>query len=84
MKNISQELKESLDERASAAIDSKPTVFDFKKSEDQNAANDLFNLRRIQYVADDYKEQQNELFAVKNPSIVYTPDFKKKFEEIWC
>ncbi|KKR47716.1 MAG: UBA/THIF-type NAD/FAD binding fold protein [Parcubacteria group bacterium GW2011_GWA1_40_21] len=83
MKNISQELKESLDERASAAIDSKPTVFDFKKSEDQNAANDLFNLRRIQYVADDYKEQQNELFAVKNPSMVYAPDFKKKFEDYY-
>ncbi|MBM2818282.1 MAG: UBA/THIF-type binding fold protein, partial [Parcubacteria group bacterium] len=81
MKNISQELKKSLDERASAAIDSKPTVFDFKKSEDQSAANDLFISGKIQNVSDDYREQKNELFAVKNPSIVYTPDFKKKFED---
>src|SRR5581483_9575365 len=35
----------------------------------------------IAHVVDDYLEQQKELFAVMNPSLVYTPDFPKKFEE---
>lgn len=83
MKNISQELKKRIDERTALVSDSTPMIFDFKKERDQKVANELFALQKIQYVIDDYKEQQNELFAVKNPSIVYAPDFKKKFEDYY-
>lgn len=83
MKNISQDLKKHLDEKASAVFDSRPIIFDFKKEDDQKASEDLLASGRIQCVIDDYKEQQNELFAVKNPSMVYAPDFKKKFEDYY-
>lgn len=83
MKNISQELKKHLDEKTRTIVNSKPTIFDFKIETDQKSANELLVSGEIQQVSDDYKEQQNELFAVKNPSIVYAPDFKKKFEDYY-
>ncbi|MEK9182129.1 MAG: ThiF family adenylyltransferase [Patescibacteria group bacterium] len=83
MKNTSQELKKHLDEKAAVAVDSKPAIFDFKIESDQKSASSLFASGKIQCVVDDYKEQQNELFAVKNPSMVYAPDFKKKFEDYY-
>src|SRR3989338_2437708 len=83
MKNILQELKKHLDEKVAIAVDSRPAIFDFKSEDDQKSANDLFMSGKIQNVSDDYKEQMSELFAVKNPAIVYTPDFKKKFEDYY-
>ena len=83
MNNIFQELKKRLDEKATIVVGFKPTIFDFKIESDQKSANELLMSGKIQSVVDDYKEQQNELFAVKNPSMVYTPDFKKKFEDYY-
>lgn len=83
MSDISKKLKKNIDEKASIIFDSVPTIFDFKTERDQKIANDLFISGKIQYVADDYKGQQDELFAVKNPSIVYTSDFKKKSEDYY-
>ncbi len=83
MSNTSQELKNHLDEKSTLILASEPVIFDFKKETDQETANDLFLSQKIQSVIDDYKEQQNELYAMKNPSMVYTPDFKKKFEEYY-
>lgn len=83
MKNISQDFKKRLDEKASVVFDSRPIIFDFKKEDDQKISEDLLASGRIQCVIDDYKEQQNELFAVKNANMVYAPDFKKKFEDYY-
>lgn len=83
MKNISPNLKKSLNEKLSEVFDSRPIIFDFNKKSDQKASENLFASGRIQCVIDDYKEQQNELFGVKNPSMVYTPDFKKNFENYY-
>lgn len=83
MKNISQALKKSLDDKLSMVFDSKPIIFNFKKENDQKICENLLVSGKIQYAVDDYKEQQNELFAIKNPSIVYTPDFKEKFEDYY-
>lgn len=83
MKNISQNLKKHLAEKSSEVFNSRPIIFDFRKESDQKASEDLLASGRIQCVVDDYREQQNELFAVKNPSMVYAPDFKKKFEDYY-
>ena len=83
MKNMSQELKKHLDEKVATVIDSRPAIFDFKSEDDQKSASDLFASGKIQAVTDDYREQMSELFAVKNPAMVYTPDFKKKFEDYY-
>ena len=83
MKNILQELKKHLDKKVAINVASKPIVFDFKTEDDQKSANDLFMSAKIQDVSDGYKEQLSELFAVKNPTVVYTPDFKKKFEDYY-
>jgi hypothetical protein len=57
-----------------------PTIFNLKLSKDRAAVKKVMASHKIQHISDDYREQLNELFAVKNPSIVYTPDFKSKFE----
>ena len=80
---MSQELKKHLDEKVAAVIDSRPAIFDFKSEDDQKSASDLFASGKIQAVTDDYREQMSELFAINNPSMVYAPDFKKKFEDYY-
>ena len=63
------------------SIESTPIIFDLGKIDDQNKLDILFLENKIQHVIDDYEGQQLELFGVKNPTLVYTPDFKKKFAE---
>ena len=73
----------TLDTLLVATIESvvKPVFFDLAKMGDQKKLEDLFSQGKIQHISDDYREQQLELFGVKNPSFVYTQDFKNKFEE---
>jgi predicted ThiF/HesA family dinucleotide-utilizing enzyme len=75
--------KENINSILGVQIESKPSFFDLSKSIDRDRINDLFSKGKIQRVSDDYREQHLELFGVKNPSIVYTPDFKNKFEEYY-
>lgn len=44
----------------------------------------LFRTRAAAHVVDDYKEQELELFQVKNPSRVYAPTFRVEFEKHWA
>lgn len=60
-----------------------PCIFDLKKVEDKKKVMDLLSEGKIQHVSDDYEEQHLELFGVKNPTLVYTPDFKNKFQEYY-
>ena len=77
------QIKEQIDNILAIRVESKPLIFDFCQSSDRSRANQLFSQRKIQRVSDDYQEQHLELFGVKNPSLVYTPDFKNKFEEYY-
>ena len=59
----------------------KPVFFQLSKGTDQQALEKLISAGDVKHISDDYREQQLELFGVKNPSQVYTPDFKSKFEK---
>lgn len=61
----------------------KPKIFKLKSKINQKKIGQLLKEKKIQHVSDDYEEQQLELFGVKNPSLVYTPDYKKKFQEYY-
>lgn len=60
---------------------SKPIFFDLSQSNSEAALNSLFDQGKIQHVSDDYEEEARELFGVKNPTLVYTPDYKKVFSD---
>lgn len=77
MSNL-QQLLEKKDEAGS-----EPIFFDLSQTADQKKLATLFDERKIQHVSDDFEEQHQELFAVKNPTIVYTPGFKEKFAEYY-
>lgn len=61
----------------------KPTIFTLSNPDHQKQLQALFDAKKIQYVSDDYEEQQLELFGVNNPSKVYTPTFKQEFKEFY-
>lgn len=64
-------------------FESKPIFFDLSNPEDEAKIKELLDSGKIQTVSDDFEEQHVELFGVKNPSLVYTPDFKEKFKEYY-
>ncbi len=61
----------------------KPMFFDLSETEDQKKVNKLFSAGDIKHMSDDYQEQQSEFYGIKNPSLVYTSDFRKKFKEYY-
>jgi molybdopterin/thiamine biosynthesis adenylyltransferase len=60
-----------------------PCIFNLNKTEDKNELTELFLEGKIHHVSDDYEEQHLELFGVKNPTLVYTPEYKNKFQEYY-
>jgi hypothetical protein len=76
-----KQTKQSLDQSIikSKTVASKPVFFNLANAADQSRLDQLFADGAIQHVVDDYEEQHLELFGVKNPTLVYTPDFKTKF-----
>jgi tRNA A37 threonylcarbamoyladenosine dehydratase len=76
MASLEQLLKDKVEN-----FESKPIIFDLADSSHQEKVNSLLSENKIQYVIDDYEEEQLELFGVKNPSKVYTPTFKQEFKE---
>ncbi len=60
---------------------SRPLIFDISKQKDKKIISKLLANDNIRQVVDDYKEQLHELFAVKNPTLVYAPNFADKFAE---
>lgn len=71
-------LEEILFQKAKSFSESKPTIFDINKKEDETALVSLLENNKIQQVVDDFKEQLRELFAVKNPSKVFSPTLKEE------
>ncbi len=58
-----------------------PVIFDLEKKNDQKKLGEFLDDGLINQISDDYVEQLRELFAVKNPTLVYTPDFENKFKD---
>jgi len=79
--NMKINLEKLLKNKAKTVSESTPRIFDLKKPADHRKLNELFASHAIQHVVDDYKEQQHELFAFNNPTVVYGPNFKAEFEK---
>ncbi len=62
----------------------KPVFYKLGNEEDQKKVAELISQGKIQFSIDDYEEEQLELFGVKNPTLVYTPDFKKLFSDYFA
>src|SRR3989344_4671623 len=62
-------------------LSDEPIIFDLGKKNDQNKLDELLENGLVNQVSDDYVEQLKELFAIKNPTLVYTPDFGNKFKD---
>lgn len=76
-------IKQLIDGKLAEKIVTKPVFFDLSKEKDQKMLEKLFAAGDVKHVSDDYREEQLELYGVKNPSKVYTPTFKKEFEDYW-
>lgn len=78
-----QSLQSTLAHSSKQELEWQPRIFDLSKAGDKNTIKSLLQKKGILHVIDDYREQQLELFQVKNPSLVYSPDFPKLFEAHW-
>jgi len=78
---MNNELKQALSATKDVRTESPvPTIFDLTLKEDRATFVGLISSGNIQQKSDDYEEQQRELFGVRNPSLVYTPDFEDTFQ----
>lgn len=78
---MEREIKDFISERLNNISTSTPLLLNLSDEKDIASLSGLINGGRINQVIDDYKEQQLELFQINNPSLVFRPDFKNKFEE---
>ncbi len=60
-----------------------PAFFTLSKKGDQDRLAMLLRKGDVRHVSDDYEEQQRELYAIENPTLVYTPTFEKSFQEYY-
>lgn len=73
-------LYKKIDRISKKSVKSAPVIFNLAKKNHQRQVSSLLVQDLINHVGDDYKEQLKELFAIKNPTLVYTPDFENKFK----
>src|SRR5690349_4846058 len=78
-----EQLEKILNKKAQLVSPSKPVIFDFSIASDQKIVVQLIEEQKIQHITNDYKEQLKELFQVNNPTLVYTPDFGKEFDQYY-
>ena len=76
-----ENLYKKIEHIAKEQTQSKPVFFDINNHNDQKKLMDLLESGHINHVSDDYIEQMKELFAVKNPSLVYQPSFPDVFKQ---
>ncbi|MBX4186819.1 MAG: ThiF family adenylyltransferase [Candidatus Doudnabacteria bacterium] len=62
---------------------SMPTIFDLASGSDASELKKLLAEGKILTVVDDFNQQQEELFAINNPTEVYKPGFKEEFENYY-
>lgn len=60
-----------------------PRIFDLSKTKDRSTVKLLLRTKKILHVVDDYREQQLEYFQVTHPSLVYQPEFPRRFDTYW-
>lgn len=56
-----------------------PGIFDISLSSDEKKLSKLIKSGNVDHVVDDFTEQLKELFAIRNPNIVYSSNFEKEF-----
>jgi tRNA A37 threonylcarbamoyladenosine dehydratase len=76
---MSERVEKFLREQANVTETSTPRILNLQESVDRAKLSRLISDRKIQHVVDDYREQQRELFQVRNPTRVYTADFELDF-----
>lgn len=76
-----EKIEKFIGDKLSAVCESKPLIFNFKSEDDLVKFSQMISEGKIQHVVDDYHEQQKEYFQVSNPTLVYSPDFERKFTE---
>ncbi len=74
--NDLNDLHKILQEKAGVQALNRPIFFSLEQPENVAALNALVATGSVMHVVDDYKEQLSELYAINNPSTVYTPTFK--------
>lgn len=73
-------IQERINQISKKDISSEPIIFDLKIDNHKEKLLELLNSNQVNQISNDYIEQLKELFAVKNPTLVYTPDFEKQFK----
>ncbi|MEK7185437.1 MAG: ThiF family adenylyltransferase [Patescibacteria group bacterium] len=76
-------LEEFLNSQSTTNAESRPQIFDLAREDDRSALAKTAEGGEIKRVIDDYEEQEKEHFQISNPSEVYKPEFKSKFDEHW-
>lgn len=64
-----------------APPDSSPRFFDISSAGDRAEIDHLKDSGQLHFATDDFREQLLELYGVRNPSLVYAPGFKDRFDE---
>lgn len=72
-----------LNKKAKESVSSRAIIFNLASRRDEQTIKKLLAENKIQHVIDDYKEQLHEVFAVKNPGLVFAPNFPDKFAEFY-
>ena len=57
----------------------KPVLFSLNNPTDAREFEKLVAKKLIAHISDDYEEQLRELFAVRNPALIFEPDFEEKW-----
>lgn len=76
---MDKKIEQFISEKVKTAAEAKPYFFNLRNEEDRNKFNKLISEGKIHHVVDDYEEQQKEYFQVKNPTLVYAPQFSDEF-----
>src|SRR5580765_1886649 len=76
-----QNISKKIDEVKAKGISSEPVILNLKNEAHAKQLQDFLDDGSVCVISDDYVEQLKELFAVKNPTLVYQPGFEDKFKE---
>lgn len=79
--NESDYIQNSLNKKKNQNFSSLPIFFSLARSDERHSLALLLQKEEIIHVIDDYKEQLTELFAINNPSLVYTDEYSSKLTE---
>ncbi len=74
------DFKEILTARSINTLPWKPVIYHLAEYTDREKIRVHLQKNEIQFIIDDYEEQERELFGINNPTEVYTPGFEEKFK----